>query len=659
MSLKQPKDLSIIFAFTSIVFLIVSAISPAKDYFSEWRHFQNKFNKLVKEQPRRIKPVDIGIKQMWIQDLDRVDRCTSCHLGVTNYQLVDMPEPFQPHPKMFHDPEEFGCTVCHHGQGIATTVDESVGEVEFWDDPMLPQYFIEASCGVCHKDRDVQDAPILTEGRQLIQQYNCVSCHNLPGYTPEFVPGLDGIGKKTTREWLVRWLKDPREVQPDTKMPDFNLTEKEVQILADFLMTFNRYPEEIQFEPLPDALKEEWPDEDLVDLGKTRVREARCISCHLINGKGGHLATEIGQIASAVTPIWIYNYIRNPKGLHPGVPMPEYGFTKEEAIAVSAYILTEFRDWDLEEDTTSISHTPAPDFYRQGLKLFNNYNCLGCHELSAEGVGRNMGPDLTYIGSKPQTELEFGEADIEETRPSYVYHKIKDPRQFLPNSRMPDFGFSDSQIRAVTTALLSQRKEEIPDKYIVHKTNNQEQYKPQGEFGRIVRKYACFTCHVILDSGYLLATDLSLEGSRVNHQWLRDYFKIPYTLRPILTERMPNLFMKESEMKFTADYINVVFLDDDIDSVNIQLDDPETIQQGKKLLHEIYGCHACHQVNGKGGYVGPPLNETAKRSKPGWIYSWIKNPQKYRPDTIDPNQGLTDTEAKQITAYIMSLEKSE
>lgn len=659
MSLKKPKDLSIIFAFTSVIFLIVSAISPTKDYFSEWRYFQKKFNSLIKDQPYRIKPVHIGIKQVWIKDLNRVDRCTSCHVGVSNYQLVDMSEPFRPHPKMFHDPEEFGCTVCHHGQGIATSVEESIGEVEFWDDPMLPLYFIEAACGVCHKDQDVQDAPILSRGRQLIQQYNCVSCHNLPGYTPEFVPSLNGIGKKTTRQWLVRWLKDPRKVQPDTKMPNFNLTDEEIQILTDFLMTFNQYPEEMQLEPLPDALQEEWPDEKLVDLGKTRVREARCISCHQINGKGGHLAPEIGQIASAVTPIWIYNYIRNPKGLHPGVPMPEYGFSKKDAIAVAAYILSEFKEWDLEEDTTSLSHIPDPDYYRKGLKLFNNYNCLGCHELSIAGVERNMGPDLSYVGSRPQIEMEFGEAEIEETRPSYVYHKIKNPKHFLTNSRMPNFGFSDEEIRAVTSALLSLRKEEIPDKYLVHKDKEHDHYVPQGEFGRIINKYACFTCHKIQNSGFLLATDLSLEGSRVYHSWLRNYFKIPYTLRPTLTERMPNLFMSEAEMKFTANYINTVFLDDDIDSIDIPLNEPKMIKQGEKLLFEIYGCQSCHQINGKGGYVGPPLNETAKRSKPGWIYSWMKNPQYYRPDTIDPNQGLTDMEAKQITAYIMSLEEAE
>ena len=140
----------------------------------------------------------------------------------------------------------------------------------------------------------------------------------------------------------------------------------------------------------------------------------------------------------------------------------------------------------------------------------------------------------------------------------------------------------------------------------------------------------------------------------MHYDWLKHYFEIPYTLRPILTERMPNLFLQESEMVYMSDYISMVFVNDEIDGVEIQMNE-EAIHQGKKLVNDIYGCVSCHQVDGKGGYVGPPFNETGKRSKPGWIYSWIKNPQKYRPDTIDPNAGLTDEEAKQITAYILNL----
>ena len=653
MLIEKVKDMSNVFALTSIMFLIVLAISPAKDYFSEWRAFQHEYNRLIEEQPRRIKPVEIGIKQFWLPDLGVTDRCTSCHLGVAEINLIDMPAPFQTHPAMYHSTDEFGCTPCHQGQGIATTTIESVGHEEFWDDPMLPLEFAEAGCGTCHEDVFVAEAPVLSRGRDLIQELNCVSCHKILGYEPEYVVPLDGIGNKVNRNWIVKWLSSPHEVEATTKMPDFKLTDDEADLLADFLVSLDK--NSVEMIQLPPELIEEWPDEDLVELGSTRFREARCISCHLINEKGGHLAPELGKIASKVKREWLFNFIKDPKALHPGIPMPKYGFSEKDAIAVTAYIVSEFRDWDAEEDSVQIEHTPKPDYFKKGMTLFNTYNCGGCHELNVPGVGKNMGPDLSAIGSIPQTQLEYGDSDIETTRPSYIYNKVKDPRIFLENSRMPIFDLKNDDLIAVTTALLAMRDSAIPEKYKAE-YHTQTEYRPQGEFGKLVEKYSCFSCHVINDEGYLLASDLSNEGSRVQYKWMKNYFRLPYTLRPILTERMPNLFMSEEEIKFISDYLDLLFVNDDIDNIEISMD-AESIIDGAHLLKEIYGCNSCHLIDGEGGYVGIPFDETSKRSTPQWVYTWIMNPQKYRPDLICPDQGLSEIEGKHITAYIMNLSK--
>ena len=653
MLIEKVKDMSNVFALTSIIFLIVLAISPAKDYFSEWRAFQQEYNRLIEEQPRRIKPVEIGIKQFWLPDLGVTDRCTSCHLGVAEINLVDMPDPFKTHPAMYHSTDEFGCTPCHQGQGIATTTKESVGHEEFWDDPMLPLEFAEAGCGTCHEDLIVAEAPVLTLGRELIQNLNCVSCHNLPGYEDKFVVSLDGISNKVNRNWIVKWLSSPHEVEVTTNMPDFKLTNDEVNLLADFLMSLDK--NSVEMIQLPPELMEEWPDEDLVELGSTRFREARCISCHSINGKGGHLAPELGKIASKVTREWLFNFIKDPKALHPGIPMPKYGFSKKDVKAVTAYIVTEFRDWDTEEDSVQIEHTPDPDYFKKGMALFNTYNCQGCHELNVPGVGKNMGPDLSAIGSIPQTQLEFGDSGIETTRPSYIYNKVKDPRIFLENSRMPIFDLKNDDLIAITTALLAMRNSAIPEKYKAE-FHTQTEYRPQGEFGKLVEKYSCFSCHVINGEGYLLASDLSNEGSRVRYEWMKSYFRLPYTLRPILTERMPNLFMSEEEIIFISDYFGLLFVNDEIDKIEITID-AESILDGEHLVKEIYGCNSCHLIDGEGGYVGTPFDETSKRSTPQWVYAWIMSPQKYRPDLICPDQGLSEIEGKHITAYIMNLSK--
>ena len=76
------KNLSKAFALSSLLFLGVLAVSPAKDRLSEWRSYQNAYNRLLLNQPRSIKPAEIRIRQIWNPDLDRTDRCVSCHLGV-------------------------------------------------------------------------------------------------------------------------------------------------------------------------------------------------------------------------------------------------------------------------------------------------------------------------------------------------------------------------------------------------------------------------------------------------------------------------------------------------------------------------------------------------------------------------------------------------
>jgi cytochrome c1 len=73
------------------------------------------------------------------------------------------------------------------------------------------------------------------------------------------------------------------------------------------------------------------------------------------------------------------------------------------------------------------------------------------------------------------------------------------------------------------------------------------------------------------------------------------------------------------------------------------------------LFREKYGCQSCHIVGGNGGYVGPPLDKAGIRLQAGWTYHWLLNPQKYKPETLEPRDGFSEAEAKDLTAYLMSL----
>jgi mono/diheme cytochrome c family protein/cytochrome c551/c552 len=652
------NKLRIIYGITAIVCLLVLAISPFKDYFSEWRRVQKNYNRYIEKLPQKVKPVPIALQQIWARKLNQVDRCIVCHTGITNSQLANAPQPYRNHPAIPHDMEEYGCTICHQGQGLATNYKDAHLPSEFWDKPVLPNRYVESSCGRCHLYENLELTPALNLGRQEVNEQNCAGCHDLPArYSKSFIPSLDGVGTKViSRSWIKRWLTNPGETQPQTKMPDFMLSQKETDILTDFLMSFKSFSNDVKLDSLPEIFLKNKSKDDFIALGKTRFSVARCISCHAVEGKGGHLAPDLVNIASKATPQWIYNYIMNCKKLQPGVEMPQFGFSTEEGAEVTAYIESEFVDFNIKPDTTS--HQLPADFFEQGIALFNHYNCGGCHSLSSDKVSTNRGPDLTSIGSKRIYQIDFGTSGIPHTLYNFLEAKINTPRSFGESARMPKYRLDKTHVESITAALLSFRSEPLPSEFI-RSSSPPEEFNPQGNTGSIIKKYSCLKCHTINRTGGTIAPDLSYVGSQLQREWTEQYFKIPYSIRPIVEERMPNLSISGDEIRTLADYFYTVLVNDSIEVENNINESEVSPQRGRELYYEKFGCQSCHILEGKGGYVGPPLDDSGNRLQPGWIFKWLMNPQKYKPGTLEPRSGMTRAEARDLTAYLMSFKKQK
>ena len=87
------------------------------------------------------------------------------------------------------------------------------------------------------------------KGKQIFLDQGCINCHSIAGIsTPNIGPDLTLISKRSligagvltnSRENLARWLKDPQTYKPGCKMPDFNLTDDEVNQLVTFLESLN------------------------------------------------------------------------------------------------------------------------------------------------------------------------------------------------------------------------------------------------------------------------------------------------------------------------------------------------------------------------------------------------------------------------------------
>lgn len=88
-------------------------------------------------------------------------------------------------------------------------------------------------------------------------------------------------------------------------------------------------------------------------------------------------------------------------------------------------------------------------------------------------------------------------------------------------------------------------------------------------------------------------------------------------------------------------------------------------ERGRAAI-EKYGCGSCHTIPGVSGansVVAPPLDHIASRmylagylqNTPANMMHWIRHPQQHEPKTVMPNMGVTESDARDIAAYLYTL----
>jgi mono/diheme cytochrome c family protein len=651
------------FGVVSAVLLVSLAIAPAKNHFSEWRHYQKQYLHLIQ---RRGDAVSLhrrfagGIQQIWLPELDVVDRCTSCHVAQKEASLSDVSlQPFRPHPVIPHKVTQFGCVMCHRGQGAATTVEEAHGSTLAWEQPILPARYTESSCGQCHQNA-LPGTPMLNAGRNLLARSGCVHCHTvkLPSggtmVATDAPPSLSHIADKTTREWIYAWLKDPQAYAASATMPNFKLKDEDARDISAFLVA-NSTPVAGDSVTISAPAKAQ----DAV-AAASLYGESFCASCHAVqnaagNVVGGNVGPDLTRVGSKVKPGWLQGWLRNERVYDPKTGMPHYRFTDQQILLLSSFLQAK-TDSDL---LANVHLDPAtPDQIAHGKLLVQEFGCASCHEISGIKKPENFAPELTRIGSKPIAQLIFLPG-MQHTLPDYIYAKIRQPRAFGSTLKMPQYTFTPRQIDLLTTALLAQneRAQTMPEALKVAAPPSSS-YQPAGKAGQLMNDLACFSCHSINGRGGDMAPDLTWEGSAVQRQWLVQFFKNPNTLRPALIRRMPKFNLSDSDINELTDYIMTVYQNPAFDGDAMPLSGyaPAQVEQGRQLFYSKYACQSCHIVDVKNdkGYIGPTLTQVGSRLTAAWIYNWLKNPQSLRPGTVEPNRNMSDEDARALTAFLMT-----
>lgn len=92
----------------------------------------------------------------------------------------------------------------------------------------------------------------VAHGKLVWEQNNCIGCHTLLGEGAYFAPELGNVYKRRGPEFIKAWIKmQPTKAPGRRQMPNFNLTDQELDDLVQFLkysgeINTNNWPPNIE-----------------------------------------------------------------------------------------------------------------------------------------------------------------------------------------------------------------------------------------------------------------------------------------------------------------------------------------------------------------------------------------------------------------------------
>jgi mono/diheme cytochrome c family protein len=387
--------------FTALGLLVSALVIAAfyKDQFRDWKTWQREYIKdelaraATPSQRADARRLQVEVHQIILPELNRVDRCTSCHVAVEDPSYGGFPLPLAYHPSHDRHPfDKFGCTICHLGQGLATTREAAHGHVAFWDRPMLDMKYIQSSCGKCHLPTDVPEAPKLAHGHEVFVSAGCIGCHKLHGIGGVIGPELDNVGANRSPEWLLKHFKNPAAVTPGSAMPPIKASDADLDDLTLYVLSFTQEPlgaYYVSMKTIPSPAE-----------GRRLFEEKGCFGCHSIGGKGGNLGPALDLVSQRHNPDWIAAHFQNPQAVSPGTVMPQFNFTEQQIRALTEFLLSL-------TDTNMVGFLKLPSTVNpveRGRAVYKKYGCAGCHGAEAKGGVPNPNaktaqqvPGLLYV----------------------------------------------------------------------------------------------------------------------------------------------------------------------------------------------------------------------------------------------------------------------
>jgi mono/diheme cytochrome c family protein len=382
----MERRLQQLFFALSLVALALILAAAWQANTPSWKIYQKNFLQLEAQgEPNAVAKAAVlatppQVHQTLLPGLQRVDRCTTCHLGVDDPTMKNAPEPFRYHAGLGpHIPSRFGCTICHGGQGLATNKEDAHGNVPFWQNPLLAKDYIRASCGRCHKEGDVPDVPELAEGRHLFETQGCRGCHKLNGVGGSIGPDLTEEGANhRSPEWLERHFLAPNAVSAGSAMPNFHFTREQARDLTYYMLSLTSEEMGTYFSSMRSIPGPAY--------GRQLFVEKNCVSCHAVGGVGAKTGPDLLGVTKRHSMEWLDEQLVNPELVYPGSAMPEYDLETNARKALVAFLATATPD-DLKSILSGKPRSLSPEeiSIEAGKQGFSRFGCVGCHGTELQG----------------------------------------------------------------------------------------------------------------------------------------------------------------------------------------------------------------------------------------------------------------------------------
>jgi|GEM_PF-347221 len=229
--------------------------------------------------------------------------------------------------------------------------------------------------------------------------------------------------------------------------------------------------------------------------------------------------------------------------------------------------------------------------------------------------------------------------------------------------------------------------------YMCHSDTERLNGVPEyNESRELVETLGCAGCHKIKGLEYLrkVGPDLTNLALKTPRGWSYKWAMSPKSFRP--TTRMPHFWNQSNagapsaatiapdvqwnnnsdafvddwgkrnqvEARAVVNYIYKLSEDSLASSgwsLNPVPDGEADVDAGRATL-EQRGCLGCHSIADEGWLLndhGPDLSAVGSKVDARWLYNWILDPKRYFPDTVMPDLRLSEQEAWDITAYLMTL----